>query len=174
MTPTPTATASPSLPLPLPYISLSYTLVHRCRPRAVVDLLSSSSSSSSSSSFSDHLLCPFPPKMFPFPVCSRGFHACNENTRGKARIHRKIRILRKHSTEDESYSFGRIFDSKIGNVQSIVHVPSRINNLFRNRMMEKNRGTEIEFPRWRNDEKLRFVVSVVSFIDFSNIIRGCF
>lgn len=96
MTPTPTATASPSLPLPLPYISLSYTLVHRCRPRAVVDLLSSSSSSSSSS---DHLLCPFPPKMFPFPVCSRGFHACNENTRGKARIHRKIRILRKHSSE---------------------------------------------------------------------------
>lgn len=26
------------LSLPLPSISLSYTLVHRCRPRAVVDL----------------------------------------------------------------------------------------------------------------------------------------
>lgn len=37
------------LSLPLPSISLSYTLVHRCRPRAVVDLFPSSS---------DHLLCP--------------------------------------------------------------------------------------------------------------------
>lgn len=119
------------LSLPLPSISLSYTLVHRCRPRAVVDL------------FRFLLLliissvpCSFFSKDVPIRRSKLLARFSRRYTWYKMRIHRKIRILRKHLREinrEWILLFRETFRLEIGKdtfeieyLSSTDHVPSRI------------------------------------------------